>query len=95
LATTYHQDGLAAAQAVASNRNLVVEGELVQVVVLVPEDDTDSLGAAVQALGGTVQGAIGGRVQALIPISGLEALASEPVVEMIREPDRAQPESSP
>jgi subtilisin family serine protease len=61
---------------------------MVQVVVIATETAIPGLSKAIDALGGEVQGHYGDRLQALVPFAELEALATQPNVLFVREPDR-------
>ncbi|MEJ5310643.1 MAG: S8 family serine peptidase [Anaerolineae bacterium] len=88
----YKTTGTAAAQVFGAARAMVVEGDLVQIVV-VAEDDADmkAIRAAITGAGGVLQSAYGNLQQAMAPIGTLEKLAARADVKFIREPKRPIP----
>lgn len=85
----YEEHGLALAQNFGSQNAMVMEGELVQIVVIgESEAAMAAIRTAITAAGGDLQSAYENFQQAMVPISVLEALADRPDVHLVREPWR-------
>lgn len=82
-------EGLSGARSFASDRQMVIAGDRVQVTLLSEPAAIPGLARAVEALGGELQGDYAGRLQALVPMQALEALAERSEVQVIRDPWRA------
>jgi hypothetical protein len=98
LLDAYQREGMAGAQAFAETRGLVLDGQRVQVVLVMAPESVEGLTEAVEELteavageGGEVQGHYEGLLEALVPIEALASLAELPEVQQIREPQRAVP----
>lgn len=91
LLAAYADQGPAGAQNFAEARGLVLDGQKVEVTLIVTPDAVDRITEAVASLGGVVQGHYQQRVEALVPIDGLVSIAELAEVQQIREPQRAVP----
>lgn len=90
LLEAYQRGGLAEAQAFAKTHMMVLEDDRVQVVIVTTPEASSDLKEAVEALGGEYQGHRENLSQAFVPIDGLEELAEQPDVQLIREPRRPE-----
>lgn len=89
LLEAYKRGGLVEAQAFARMHQISLDGELVQVEVVVSEETAAlSFKEAIESVGGEYEGHYQTLLQALIPIGALESLAQRPDVLAIRQPIR-------
>ena len=79
--------------AMAEAHGLDMVGGNVRVVVETGEADLRSARAAVVAAGGQVEAEYADLIQALVPVSRLEALAADPAVRYVRPPFSSTPEA--
>jgi hypothetical protein len=86
IADTTAASGEAVALAAAEDSGLAVSGGNVRVIVESASPDLSAARAAILAAGGTVEGEYADTIQALIPLSGLDALAASPDVRYVRAP---------
>jgi hypothetical protein len=92
LSKAAHQGGPDAAAATARSRDVEMHGDRVQVVV---EGNGSGSGAAaaIKNVGGDIQGQYQGLVQALVPASALDQIASDPSVSYVRPPMHGVPDA--
>jgi hypothetical protein len=82
-------DGMAGARAFAETRQMLLEGDRVQVILVTEPAAIPGLVQAIERFRGETQGDYEGLLQALVPIDAVEALADRSDVQLIREPRRA------
>lgn len=84
-----------AALGVAQARGLAVSGGQVRVLVETDNPDLTDAKNAIVAAGGAVEGEYADTIQALMPPSGLDALAASPDVRYVRAPAQRAPGRMP
>jgi hypothetical protein len=82
-------DGKPGARAFAESRQMVLEGDRVQVILVTEPAAIPGLAQSIVGLGGETQGHYEGQLQGLVPIDALEPLADRSEVHVIRDPSRA------
>lgn len=82
------REGSASAADFAARRNLDFDGERVRVVVEAVDEDPAAAAADAAVAGARVEATYKNLIQATIPVSGLEPLASRPSVTLVRQPYR-------
>ena len=85
----YRVGGMSEARIYAVNHNMVLQDDRIQVTIVTSEGTKGDVRKAVEALGGEYQLHYKNLMQAILPISALEAMAKRPDVKVIREPRRA------
>jgi len=92
LVAIYQSDGLGPASDMAAAMGLQLQGDRVLVIIAVASaEQVNEVIAAVEAVGGAVDGSMGTLVQAWVPISRLNDLASNPAVLAIQSAQSAAP----
>ena len=88
-------EGMAGVRDFAGARQMVLDGDRVQVILVTQPETLPGLAQAAEALGGQIQGDYEGLLQALLPLDALQSLAARSDVQRIREPQRAIELESP
>lgn len=92
LLNAYQEEGLSGAQAFAEAHQIVLKDGRVEVVVVTTTTEAlPDVRDAIEALGGKYESHFRNQIQALVPLDDLETLAERLDVELIREPERANP----
>lgn len=93
LSRAARQGGPDAAIATAHSRDISVKADKVQVVVQTDASDRSGARDAIQNAGGTIQGEYQDLVQALVPVTSLEQIASDSDVSYVSRPAHGVPDA--
>jgi subtilisin family serine protease len=83
---SYRSKGLAGAAENAAKLNIPLKDEYVQIILQTTNDNISSIEPTVHGLGGSIEAKYGTLLQASLPLSALEAVASIDTIDLVRRP---------